>query len=138
MTDKAERMREVIALIRNDLEADVQSFEGQPFTGEAVSIWYGRLAAAVDGLAGVVAELVPGSPGVPLGEQEPHHGVKVVRDRDGDLWRWTGPGQWCFTPNRDDEGTGTCRYHAHCSWEYVWEYQPLTDVTETPEGLAAL
>jgi hypothetical protein len=45
---------EALEMIRADLARDVQELDGQPFTGRTVCEYLGKLAACVDGIAGIV------------------------------------------------------------------------------------
>jgi len=47
---------EALAMIRDDMETDVRTFEGATFTGGNVSVMFGNLAAAVQALAAIVTE----------------------------------------------------------------------------------
>jgi hypothetical protein len=117
-------MHELIRMIREDLEADVDTFEGQPFTGRAVSVWFGQMAAAVSALATIVDQLIPGNMVGMIPDDTPPQ-VQAVRDADDDLWVRDELGRWCFR-GKQDECPGS---HEHKSWDYLYDcYKPLTEV----------
>ena len=52
------RLREVCRDIQADVKADVEKFDGAPFTGRTLAELHGNLSAAVSALAAIVAVLV--------------------------------------------------------------------------------
>ena len=54
-----DRRRWVLQEIARDAEADVDRFEGQPFSGKTVAEYMGCQAAAIKALAEVVETLLP-------------------------------------------------------------------------------
>jgi len=50
--------RELLKMISDDMESDMEKFDGQPFTGLAVGTQFGNQAAAIIGLAMVNSKLL--------------------------------------------------------------------------------
>jgi len=62
MKDKV-KILELLTMIKEDVENDVNHFEGQQFNGRNVAVQFGKLSACVVGLAHVITAIVEGSDG---------------------------------------------------------------------------
>ena len=58
MDDKANRKRDALKAIEEDMAADTKNFDGQPFNGRTVATQLGNQAAAIAALAVIVDTLV--------------------------------------------------------------------------------
>jgi len=57
----SERIVRACDMIQSDMAEDIHRLEGAPFDGRTVSEMFGKQAAAISALAGMVKELVSGN-----------------------------------------------------------------------------
>jgi len=58
LTASKSRIREVLAEIKADMEADAKNFDGQPFIGRTVAQYFGNQGAAIAALATILDEVI--------------------------------------------------------------------------------
>jgi hypothetical protein len=56
--DQTDRIQRTLAVIREDIRADVERREGQPFDGRHVAAALGEICAQIDALAGILQVMV--------------------------------------------------------------------------------
>jgi hypothetical protein len=49
---------EILTMIAKDMENDAAKFDGQPFTGKTVAIYFGNQGAAIAALANIIKAIL--------------------------------------------------------------------------------